>query len=106
MFHGKRKSNSLPSLYVNVFKNIDSKELLKRVCELLLKNNFSIGNIDTTLCLQEPKIASYIPAMKNSLSSVMGIEEGKISIKATTNEKMGFIGREEGVTCYAVALIL
>lgn len=88
------------------FKNIDSKILLKKVCDLLFKNNYTIGNIDTTLCLQEPKIALYIPAMKSSLAGVMGIEEGKISIKATTNEKLGFIGRQEGVTCYAVALIL
>jgi 2-C-methyl-D-erythritol 2,4-cyclodiphosphate synthase len=89
----------------NEFKDIDSKVLLKRVCDLLSKNNYSINNIDTTICLQQPKISSHIPQMQKTLSSVMQIEENKISIKATTNEKLGFIGREEGVSCYAVALI-
>jgi 2-C-methyl-D-erythritol 2,4-cyclodiphosphate synthase len=89
----------------NEFKDIDSKILLKRVCSLLSKHNYTIGNIDTTLCLQAPKIADHIPSMKKTLASVMEIDEGKISIKATTNEGLGFIGREEGVSCYAVALI-
>jgi 2-C-methyl-D-erythritol 2,4-cyclodiphosphate synthase len=88
------------------FKDIDSKVLLKKVCSLLLKKNYEIGNIDTTLCLQQPKISTHIPSMRKTLASVMDIDEDKISIKATTNEKLGFIGREEGVTCYAVALIL
>jgi 2-C-methyl-D-erythritol 2,4-cyclodiphosphate synthase len=88
------------------FKNIDSRILLERVCELLKTNNYSIGNIDTTLCLEKPKIIGLIPEMQKSLASVMQISENQISIKATTNEKMGFIGREEGVVCYAVALIL
>jgi 2-C-methyl-D-erythritol 2,4-cyclodiphosphate synthase len=88
------------------FKNIDSRILLERVCELLKTNNYSIGNIDTTLCLEKPKVMGFIPEMQRSLASVMKISENQISIKATTNEKMGFIGREEGVVCYAVALIL
>jgi 2-C-methyl-D-erythritol 2,4-cyclodiphosphate synthase len=88
------------------FKNIDSRILLERVCELLKTNNYSIGNIDTTLCLEKPKVMGFIPEMQRSLASVMKISENQISIKATTNEKMGFIGREEGVACYAVALIL
>jgi 2-C-methyl-D-erythritol 2,4-cyclodiphosphate synthase len=87
------------------FKNIDSKILLKRVCELLEKNNYSIGNIDTTLCLEKPKIAGHIPSMKKTLATVMEIDQNKISIKATTNEKLGYVGREEGVSCYAVVLI-
>jgi 2-C-methyl-D-erythritol 2,4-cyclodiphosphate synthase len=87
------------------FKDIDSKILLRRVTDLLKKNNFSIGNIDATLCLQKPKIAPYIPEMKRTLAEAMGTGEDRISIKATTNESLGFIGREEGVTCYAVALI-
>jgi 2-C-methyl-D-erythritol 2,4-cyclodiphosphate synthase len=87
------------------FKNIDSKILLKRVCQLISENKYSIGNIDTTVCLQQPKIAPFIPEMRKKLSEIMGIELNCISIKATTNEKMGFIGREEGITCYAVALI-
>jgi 2-C-methyl-D-erythritol 2,4-cyclodiphosphate synthase len=87
------------------FKNIDSRVLLSRVCDLLQRHNYSIGNIDTTLCLEKPKIAGFIPGMQKSLAEVMKISENQISIKATTNEKMGFIGREEGVACYAVVLI-
>jgi 2-C-methyl-D-erythritol 2,4-cyclodiphosphate synthase len=89
----------------NEFKNIDSKILLKKVCELIAENGYSISNIDTTLCLEKPKIAPYIPQMRKAISEVMNLEEGRISIKATTNEKMGFIGREEGIVSYAVALI-
>ena len=87
------------------YKDIDSKILLKRVCILLKKNNFKIGNIDTTICLEKPKIAEYIPAMKKALSYVMEIDESSISIKATTNERLGFIGNEEGISCYAIVLI-
>lgn len=90
----------------NDFKNIDSLILLEKVCALLKQNNYEIGNIDTTLCLEKPKIAGYIPDMQEALSKVMSIPVNKISIKATTNERMGFVGREEGVCCYAVALIL
>jgi len=87
------------------FKDIDSKFLLKEVSELLIKNGWTIGNIDTTVCLQQPKISVYIPEMKKQLSSVLNIEEEDISIKATTTEKLGFVGREEGVAAYAVVLI-
>jgi 2-C-methyl-D-erythritol 2,4-cyclodiphosphate synthase len=87
------------------FKDIDSKILLKRVCELLASKNYMIGNIDSTICLQNPKIARYIPEMVKTLCAVMGIQEEDLSIKATTTEKMGYVGREEGVSCYAVALI-
>lgn len=87
------------------FKDIDSKILLKSVCSLLSEKKYFIGNIDTTICLQLPKIAEHIPAMKNAIAYVMEIDVERISIKATTNEKLGFIGREEGVSCYAVALI-
>jgi 2-C-methyl-D-erythritol 2,4-cyclodiphosphate synthase len=87
------------------FKNIDSKILLKKVVELLKEKNFSIGNLDVTLCLQRPKIASFIPPMQIILAGVMQIPEEDISIKATTTEKLGYVGREEGVSCYAVALI-
>jgi len=89
----------------NEFKNIDSKILLKKVCQLIAENGYSISNIDTTLCLEKPKIAPHIPQMRKVISEVMNLEEGRISIKATTNEKMGFIGREEGIVSYAVALI-
>jgi 2-C-methyl-D-erythritol 2,4-cyclodiphosphate synthase len=87
------------------FKNIDSTILLKKVCNLLAANNYSIGNIDVSLTLEKPKIASMIPEMQKTLCQVMEIPLNDLSIKATTNEKMGFIGREEGVACYAIALI-
>ncbi|HQW23766.1 MAG TPA: 2-C-methyl-D-erythritol 2,4-cyclodiphosphate synthase [Bacteroidia bacterium] len=88
------------------YKNIDSKVLLQRVCLLIDLKNYRIGNIDITLCLEKPKIAPYIPQMQTVLAKVMEITEDDISIKATTNEKIGFVGREEGVSCYAVTLLL
>ncbi|MEY4594074.1 MAG: hypothetical protein RIQ47_484 [Bacteroidota bacterium] len=88
------------------FKNIDSKILLHRVCQLINESNYEIGNIDVTLCLEKPKIASFIPKMNEVLCSVMNLPSNDLSIKATTNEKMGFIGRQEGVVAYAVALLL
>ncbi len=87
------------------FKNIDSKILLQRVVTLLKEKNYSIGNIDTTVILEKPKIAPHIEAMRKALSGVMDIPVEDISIKATTNEKMGFIGRQEGVSAHAVAMI-
>jgi 2-C-methyl-D-erythritol 2,4-cyclodiphosphate synthase len=87
------------------FKGIDSKILLARVMELLKKENYSIGNIDCTLVLENPKINPHIDTMKQTLASVLGIEIADIGIKATTNETMGYVGREEGVCAYAVALI-
>ncbi len=87
------------------YKNIDSKVLLKRVMELLKKEGYTVGNIDSTLCLEQPKINPHIPEMRKVLSGVMGIPESSISIKATTNEKLGYVGREDGVCAYAVALI-
>ncbi len=87
------------------YKNIDSKILLKEVIRLISEKNYAIGNIDVTLCLQQPKIAMHIPAMKESLSAVMNISIHDISIKATTTEKLGYVGREEGISCYAVVLL-
>lgn len=87
------------------FKNIDSKILLHRVCQLISGAGYEIGNIDVTLCLQRPKVAAHLPEMIRVLCGVMALPESDLSIKATTNEKMGFIGREEGVTAYAVALL-
>ena len=87
------------------YKGIDSKKLLVEVMKLLQEKGFLIGNIDSTICLQKPKIKSYIPNMIECLSETMGIETDKISIKATTTEKMGFTGREEGIEAYAVVLI-
>ena len=88
------------------YKGIDSKILLEDVVKMLKKENFEIGNIDVTLCLQSPKINPYINSMKDALTSVMQIAHEDISIKATTTEKMGYVGREEGVSAYAVALII
>ena len=87
------------------FKSVDSKVLLSKVVELINDKGYVIGNIDSTLVLELPKISPHISNMKQVLSSVMGIPTDDISIKATTNEKLGFIGREEGVTAYAVALL-
>lgn len=87
------------------FKNIDSKILLKRTVELLKSRNYQIGNIDTSLLLERPKIKPHLSAMISTLAKVMEINEDQISIKATTNEKMGYVGREEGVCAYATALI-
>lgn len=87
------------------FKDIDSKILLSRVIDLLKKENYTIGNIDCTLVLENPKINPHIDQMKQTLAPLLNIEASDIGIKATTNEKMGYIGREEGVCAYAVALI-
>ena len=87
------------------YKGIDSKKLLKNVMALLREKNFEIGNIDSTICLQLPKINPYIEEMQRCLSEVMSIPLEDISIKATTTEKLGFVGRGEGISAYAVALI-
>ena len=87
------------------FKGIDSKILLKDVMNLLSEKGYSIGNIDSTICLQRPKINPYIPEMKTCLAAVMNIPEEDISIKATTTEKLGFVGKEEGVAAFATVLI-
>lgn len=87
------------------FKGIDSKLLLQEVMKLLRGKGWEIGNIDTTICLERPKVNPYIPDMKACLSKVMGIEEDDLSIKATTTEKLGFVGKEEGVAAFATVLI-
>ena len=87
------------------FKNIDSKILLQRTIQVLKDDGWKVGNIDSTLCMERPKIMSFVPEMKKVISSICEIEEDDVSIKATTSEKMGFVGREEGVNAYAVALI-
>lgn len=87
------------------FKNIDSKILLARVKELITAEGYSIVNIDASLCLEKPKIKPYIPAMQEAIASILGIGLRDISIKATTNETMGFVGREEGLVAHAVCLI-
>ena len=85
--------------------NIDSKILLRKVIELIATKGYCVGNIDATICAQRPKINPHIPAMKACLAKVMGIDEDDISIKATTTERLGFVGKEEGMSAYAVALI-
>jgi 2-C-methyl-D-erythritol 2,4-cyclodiphosphate synthase len=87
------------------FKGIDSKILLDRVSDLIRKEGYSIGNIDCTLVLEQPKINPHIELMKKTMAAVLKLEVADIGIKATTNEKMGFVGREEGVCAYAVVLI-
>ncbi len=87
------------------FKGIDSKILLARTVSLLKEQGYSIVNIDSTLCLQQPKIQKYIISMRECLASVIGIDIDAISIKATTTEKLGFVGRQEGVEAHAVVLI-
>lgn len=87
------------------YKGIDSKILLKNVMELIRNAGYNVGNIDVTVSLQKPKIKNLIPEMRKILSEVMEIPPGDLSIKATTAEKLGFVGREEGIAVHAVALI-
>jgi len=87
------------------FKDIDSKILLKKAYELVKERGYAIGNIDSVVVLEKPKIAKYIPEMQSVISGILECEPGDISIKATTSEKLGFIGREEGAVAYAVALL-
>lgn len=88
------------------FKGIDSKILLKKVAAMLKKEGYEIGNVDCTVTLEEPKIAPYIPEMKKLLAEVLRIPLKNISIKATTTEKLGFVGRAEGVCAYAICLLM
>jgi len=87
------------------YKDIDSKILLKKTVALVREKGYEIGNIDATICAERPKMNPHIPEMQRVLSGVMGIDIDDISIKATTTEKLGFTGREEGISAYAVALI-
>lgn len=87
------------------FKGIDSKILLKEVVKMISERGYSIGNIDSTVCLQKPKIGPYIPEMQKVLASCINIDSEDISIKATTTERLSFVGREEGVSAYTTVLI-
>ena len=87
------------------YKNIDSKILLRETICLVKKNNYQLVNIDSTLCLQEPKIKPYIPQMQKAIAECIDTSENNISIKATTTEQMGFVGRKEGVVAYATVLL-
>ena len=87
------------------FKGIDSKILLRKVVALIKEKGYQIGNADMTICAERPKLNPHIEAMKTVLAECMGIDTEDISIKATTTEKLGFTGREEGISAYAVVLI-
>lgn len=87
------------------YKNADSKTLLSKTVELMQKHHYLIGNIDATICLQKPKLQTYIVKMMETLSGILNTETSNINIKATTTEKMGFVGREEGISAYAVVLL-
>ena len=88
------------------FKNIDSKILLKKTIQILNEHGYYLGNIDSTICLQNPKIKNYIPEMIQTLASVIEEDENKISIKATTTEHLGFVGEEKGIAAHAMVLIV
>jgi 2-C-methyl-D-erythritol 2,4-cyclodiphosphate synthase len=85
--------------------DMDSKVILKGVIDLIATKGYQVGNIDATVCAEHPKLNPHVPAMKACLAKVMGCDEDQISIKATTTEKLGFTGREEGISAYAVALV-
>ena len=87
------------------YEHIDSKILLKETIGLLAERGYTVGNIDATVCAERPKLNPHIPQMQQTLADVMGIDTDAVSIKATTTEKLGFTGREEGISAYAVALI-
>lgn len=87
------------------YKGIDSKQLLAEVVEMLKKEGYTIGNIDATVCCERPKINPHILAMQECLAAIMNVPLNCVSIKATTTERLGFTGREEGISAYAIALI-
>jgi len=87
------------------FKNIDSKILLAETVELIAGKGYRVGNIDATVCAERPKLKNRIPEMQEVLAKVMGVDVDEVSIKATTTEKLGFTGREEGISAYATVLI-
>lgn len=88
------------------YKGIDSKKLLAGVMQLLRERGYELGNVDSTICLERPKVNPHIPEMQRVLAAVMGVDADLISIKATTTEKLGFVGRQEGVAAYASVLIV
>ena len=85
--------------------DIDSKIILRKTIDLLATKGYKVGNIDATICAERPKLNPYVPAMKACMAQIIGCDEDDISIKATTTEKLGFTGREEGIAAYAVCLI-
>lgn len=87
------------------YKNIDSKILLQRTVDLIKKQGYTLVNIDSTLCLEMPKIKPYVPKMQDTIATICGLQTTDVSIKATTTERMGFVGREEGLVAYASVLL-
>ena len=87
------------------YKNIDSKILLRKAVELIRQEGYAVVNIDSTLCLEQPKIKPYTAQMRQTIAAIAGITEKDVSIKATTTEKMGFVGREEGLVAHAVVML-
>ena len=87
------------------YKGADSKILLRDVVKLLSDDGWKIGNIDTTICAQRPKLSPHIESMKQSIAQVCGIDVDRVSVKATTTEKLGYVGREEGISAYAAVLV-
>lgn len=87
------------------YRNIDSKILLEKTIDLVRARGYQVINLDTTICLQEPKIKPFVPEMKKRIASVLGLEDNAVGIKATTTEQMGFVGRGEGVMAYASVLL-
>jgi 2-C-methyl-D-erythritol 2,4-cyclodiphosphate synthase len=85
--------------------NMDSKVILKKTIELIASKGYALGNIDATICAERPKMNPHIPQMQETMAKVIGCDPDQISIKATTTEKLGFTGRQEGISAYAVALI-
>lgn len=94
-----------PDTKGNAYEGIDSKILLRRVMEMLREAGYELGNCDITICAQVPKLSPYIDAMQTCLAEVMGVATNQVSIKATTTEHLGFVGRKEGIAAYAVVLI-
>jgi 2-C-methyl-D-erythritol 2,4-cyclodiphosphate synthase len=87
------------------YKNIDSKVLLQKTANLIFEKGYKVVNVDSTLCLEQPKIKPYVTAMQQHIACILEITEGDVSVKATTTEKMGFAGREEGLMAYATVLL-
>ncbi len=88
------------------YKNIDSKILLSKVNELIIKHDYRLGNLDTTVVAEKPKLKPFIDGIRKSIANILNVPVGSVSVKATTSEKMGFVGREEGIKAYAVALLV
>jgi 2-C-methyl-D-erythritol 2,4-cyclodiphosphate synthase len=87
------------------YKNIDSKILLKRSYDLITDKGYKVVNVDSSLCLEAPKIKPYVVAMQQTIAGILGLTVDDVSVKATTTEKMGFVGREEGLVAYATVLL-